>query len=179
MRRPVPPCDSSERGGNDDMTSYSADEILETHRSYLEVRAEIEAGRIGWKALARFFTDDATFVDPAWGRVDGIVEIEKFLVESMTGLEDWSFPHQWEAVDGNHLVTGWLNRLPGQRADGSYYQAPGVSRMVYAGGGKFSFEQDLLNMAHVYELIAESGWKPSGEIHVPPGKPVRFGGWQP
>jgi hypothetical protein len=161
------------------MSQFAADEILDTHRSYLDVRRRIEAGELGWDALARFFTDDAGFVDPAWGRVDGIADIEVFLVESMVGLEDWTFPHEWEAVDGNHLITGWQNRLPGRRTDGSYYQAPGISRMIYAGGGKFSFEQDLLNMVHVFELIEESGWKPAGKINLPPRKPRRLCAWQP
>ncbi len=97
----------------------------------------------------------------------------------MAGLEGWSFPHEWEAVDGDRLVIGWQNRLPGQRRDGSYYQAPGVSRLIYAGGGKFSFEQDLLNMVHVFELMKESGWKPSSVVNTPPPEPVRLCAWEP
>ena len=160
------------------MSNYSKEEILETLGRYLEVRGRIEAGELGWEALSEFFTDDATFVDPAWGRVDGLDNIKTFLHDSMVGLDDWTFPHEWEAVDGNCLVTGWQNRLPGKRADGTFYQAPGISRMVYAGGGKFSFEQDLLNMVHVFELMKESGWKPSADMHVPPSKPVRLCDWQ-
>ena len=161
------------------MPQFSADEILQTHERYLAVRNRIEQRETGWDALAEFFTDDASFVDPAWGRIDGIANIRKFLVESMVGLEDWTFPHEWEAVDGDHLVTGWQNRLPGTRADGTFYQAPGISRLVYAGNGKFSFEQDLLNMVHVHELIRESGWKPAGPFNLPPKQPVRLCAWQP
>jgi len=157
---------------------YSNEEILETLHKYLAVRGRVEAGELGWEALADFFTDDATFVDPAWGRVDGLDAIRTFLHDSMVGLEDWSFPHEWELVDGDCLVIGWQNRLPGKRDDGTYYQAPGVSRMVYAGNGKFSFEQDLLNMVHVFELMKESGWKPVAGMHAPPAKPVRLSAWQ-
>jgi ketosteroid isomerase-like protein len=156
---------------------YAPEEILETHHRYLERRRKIEAGELGWEALADFFTDDATFVDPAWGRVNGIDNIVRFLAESMAGLEDWTFPLDWELIDGDSLVTGWQNRLPGRRADGSYYQAPGVSRIVYAGGGKFSFEQDLLNMQHVLELIKESGWRPKTPMNSPPRQPVRLCAW--
>ena len=39
--------------------------------------------------LAEFFTDDAVYIDPAWGRIQGIDEIRAFLVDSMLGLEDW------------------------------------------------------------------------------------------
>jgi ketosteroid isomerase-like protein len=156
---------------------FSPDEILATHHRYVERRRKIEAGELGWDSLADFFTDDATFVDPAWGRVDGKDNIIKFLAESMEGLEDWTFPLEWELVDGDCLVTGFQNRLPGRRADGSYYQAPGVSRIVYAGGGKFSFEQDLLNMPHILELIKESGWMPKKAMNAPPRAPRRLCAW--
>jgi len=156
---------------------YSSEEILATHHRYLERRSQIEAGELGGDTWADFFTDDATFVDPAWGRIDGIDNIIRFLAESMEGLEGWTFPLEWELVDGDKLVTGWQNRLPGRRADGSYYQAPGASRIVYAGNGKFSFEQDLLNMQHVLELIQESGWQPKKPMNPPPHSPVRLCAW--
>jgi len=161
------------------MGSFASEEILATLRGYLDTRARIEAGELPWGALGEFFTEDAAFVDPAWGRVDGRDGIIEFMDESMAGLEDWSFPHEWEAVDGNCVITGWQNRLPGQRPDGSFYQAPGVSRMIYAGDGKFSFEQDLLNMVHVFELMKESGWEPTTPINLPPKNPLRLCGWQP
>jgi len=161
------------------MADYPKEEILETLRRYIDVRGRIEAGELKWDALADFFTDDAAFVDPAWGRVDGRENIKKFFIESMEGLEEWTFPHEWEAVDGDRLVIGWQNRLPGKRPDGGYWQAPGVSRMIYAGDGKFSFEQDLLNMVHVFEIMKESGWKPTGRLNVPPNNPARLCGWEP
>jgi len=161
------------------MATFSADEILETHRRFMDVRNRIDAGEIWWDAMREFFTEDAIFVDPAWGRVDGLDTIVKFWLESMAGLEDWSFPHEWEAIDGNYIITGWQNRLPGRRADGTYYQAPGMSRLLYAGNGKFSYEHDLLNMRHVMELLEESGWQPSGSINMPPANPVRLCAWEP
>jgi ketosteroid isomerase-like protein len=155
------------------MTEFSEQEIRQTFDRYVATRNRIESGELPWSALAEFFTDDATFIDPAWGRVEGIAEIRKFLDESMLGLEDWSFPLEWVMVEGRRLVTMWQNRLAGRRADGSHYDAPGISVMHYAGGGKFDFEMDLLNMAHVGELIAESGWAPSGAFNMPPRNPKR------
>jgi len=148
-------------------------EIVATHERYCELRKRIEAGELGWDALAGFFTEDAVFVDPVWGRVDGVAEIRKFLSESMTGLDGWTFVNQWHAITGDRLVTCWMNRLPGRRPDGSYYEAPGVSIFTYAGGGKFSGEYDILNMVHVNELIEESGWRPTGPVHAPPRRPRR------
>ena len=153
--------------------SHPEAEIRAAYDRMVEARDRIERGELPWDALVEFFTEDATFVDPAWGRVEGIENIKRFLVESMAGLEDWSFPRQFTAVDGDRLISGWQNRLPGQRPDGTPYQALGISVLVYAGDGKFSSEEDILNMAHVTELIAESGWKPKPGFHMPPANPVR------
>ena len=152
---------------------HSEQEIRSTYERYVETRGRVEAGELGWDALAAFFTDDATFIDPAWGRIEGIAEIRKFLVESMEGLEDWEFPHEWSMVQGDRLIARWQNRLPGRRADGSRYEAPGYSLMVYAGEGRFRYEEDLLNMVHVGELIRESGWKPGPTCNAPPRNPRR------
>ena len=65
------------------MAEHTEQEVLETLRRYLEVRGQIEAHEVGWDALAQFFTDDAVFVDPAWGRVEGRENIRKFFIESM------------------------------------------------------------------------------------------------
>lgn len=148
-------------------------EILELHERYLETRRRAERGEVGWDALGAFFTDDAVFVDPAWGRVEGRDAVVRFLRESMAGLEGWTFPQEWQMVEGDRLVTRWMNRLPGSRPDGSFYESPGISVITYAGGGRFSREEDLLNMTHVIELIVESGWKPGSGFNPPPAKPRR------
>jgi len=155
------------------MARFSEQEIRDTYARYIATRDRVEAGELPWDALADFFTDDATFIDPAWGRVEGIANIRKFLNESMLGLDGWTFPHEFSTVHDDRLLARWQNRLPGARADGSYYEAPGYSLMIYAGNGKFSFEEDLLNMVHVGELIRESGWKPAGAFHMPPRQPKR------
>ena len=151
----------------------SLGEVSAVHDRYLAARARAERGEVPWSELAQFFTDDATFIDPAWGRVEGIDAIRQFLDDSMTGLEGWSFPQDFCLVDGDRIISRWLNRLPGQRADGSYYEAPGISLILYAGDGRFRYEEDLLNMVHVTELIRESGWKPGPGARPPPRNPRR------
>ena len=102
-------------------------EVRATVDAYVEVRRRIEAGEATWLDLAAFFTDDAVYIDPAWGRIQGIDEIRAFLVESMRGLEDWRFPIRFTAIDGDEVVTVWDQVLPGERPDGRPYQQTGVS----------------------------------------------------
>ena len=151
-------------------------EIRATVDAYIAVRARIEAGEATWIDLAAFFTDDAVYIDPAWGRIQGIDEIRAFLVDSMRGLEDWRFPMRFAAIEGDDVVTVWTQVLPGTRDDGRPYTQTGVSILRYAGDGKFSYEEDLLNMAHVLEDLGASGWRPGPGFTAPPADPDRTTG---
>jgi hypothetical protein len=143
------------------------DEIRALLDDYLAVRAAIDAGEATWTDLARFFTDDAVYIDPAWGRIQGIEEIGRFLDESMRGLEDWRFPVTFAAIAGDHVVVKWDQVLP------SGHRQSGVSTMRYGGGGRFDYEEDLLNMVHVLADLQAAGWRPGPGFVPPPADPVR------
>lgn len=154
------------------MTGPIEKEALAAYRSYVEARERIVAERRTWDELAEFFTDDAVFIDPAWGRVEGLDNIRAFMRDSMTGLEDWSFPEQWTTADGHRIVTMWEQRI-GPEADGRVNTQPGISILYYAGDGKFCYELDLLNMVHVFEDLRAMQWRPAGPLHTPPKQPNR------
>ncbi len=141
--------------------------------AYVELRGRIDAGDAHWLELADFFTDDIVYIDPAWGRVEGIDAVREFIVESMVGLEDWSFPVDFVAIAGHRVVVKWTQILPGTRSDGTNYAQSGVSTLDYAGDGKFNYEEDLLNMTHVIEDIVESGWRPGPGFNAPPANAER------
>src|SRR5437016_3041974 len=129
---------------------YPRDEIEATVERYVETRKVIDAGGATWSALAEYFTDDAVFIDPAWGRVEGIDEMKATVLgDAMVGLEEWKFPVEFYAINGDNVIIKWTQQLPGKRADGRPYEQSGVSTLVYAGNGKFRYEEDLLNMVHV------------------------------
>ena len=144
------------------------DEVAAAHTAYLATRERILAGDLEWSGLAQHFTEDSVFIDPAWGRIEGLTAIAQFMSDSMQGLDDWEFPEVWTVIDGKRVVSAWWNRLPGQREDGTPFQALGISTIHYAGDGKFNYEHDLLNMAEVMELIVESQWMPTGPVHAVP-----------
>jgi ketosteroid isomerase-like protein len=142
---------------------------------YVAVREDIDAGKGTWSDLAQFFTDDAVFIDPAWGRVEGIDEMRRTVFgDAMVGFEDWKFPIEFYAIDGDNVVIKWKQVLGGTRADGSPYQQSGVSTLLYAGNGKFRYEEDLLNMVHVLEDMRTSGaLEKVTPAAMPPRRPNR------
>jgi ketosteroid isomerase-like protein len=149
------------------MAEDRAAELAATLERYLAYRSEVDAGERPWADLVEFFTDDAVFIDPAWGRIQGIDEIRSFLVDSMTGIEDWTFPVDRLYVDGDEVVVKFRQVLPGGR------QQSGYSTLLYAGGGKFRYEEDVLNMAHVLEDLKATAWVPPAGMSPPPRQPVR------
>jgi ketosteroid isomerase-like protein len=148
--------------------SDRAEEALATYRQMVATRDRIEKGELPWSALASYFTEDAVYIDSAWGRYEGRPTIEQFMMDSMSGLEDWVFPEEWTMADGDRVVSMWWNQLPGERADGSPYRVAGLSILRYAGAGKFDYEYDVFNMEQINEVIAESGWRPKGRMNARP-----------
>ena len=153
--------------------SHPIEEVRDAVDRYVALRAKIEAGDADWPDLADLFTDDVVYIDPAWGRIQGVDEVRHFMDESMRGLEDWDFPVEYTAIDGDTVVIKWTQQLPGTRPDGSRYEQSGYSTLVYAGDGKFSYEEDLLNMTHVLEDLKASGWRPGEGFMMPPAEPDR------
>jgi limonene-1,2-epoxide hydrolase len=147
--------------------AHPADEVAATVGEYVALRARIEAGEATWTDLARFFTDDVVYIDPAWGRVEGIDEIRAFLDESMRGLEDWRFPIELTAINGDDVVVRWTQVLPSGK------RQSGMSTLHYAGDGKFDYEEDLLNMVHVLEDLQADSWRPGPGFRPPPDTPNR------
>jgi len=155
------------------MSSHPAEEVSAALASYVSLRERIAAGEAMWTDLAELFTDDAVYIDPAWGRLQGKSKLLEFFDESMRGLEGWEFPIEFTAISGNTVVIKWTQQLPARKQDGSRYEQSGVSTLVYAGNGKFCYEEDLLNMAHVIEDLTTSGWRPGQGFVSPPQQPDR------
>lgn len=147
--------------------NVSLEEVQKALAHYQDIREKVEAKQLGWEAMADVFTEDATYIDPAWGCFVGRDAIVQFMFDSMQGIDDWTFPIEWTTIDGNRIIIKFWNRLPGQRPDGTYFEAPGLQTLIYAGNGKFSYCEDLLNMVHVMELIQESGWIPGPDLKMP------------
>ena len=149
-------------------------EARETYSRFVAARDEVDAGRKPWSALADFFTDDAVYIDPAWGRIEGRENIRVFFEKSMAGLTGygWSTPENWTMCEGPRLVSQW-DQILGHKPDGTPWLVAGLSILYYAGNGRFCYSHDMLNMTHVGETLKAMEWKPPGVFNMPPRKPNR------
>jgi len=156
------------------MTDSIATEALQTYARFVATRDEIDEGGQTWSVLADFFTEDAAYIDPAWGRIDGREAIRDFFETSMAGLtgHGWSTPENWTMAQGARLVSQW-DQVLGHREDGSPWQVPGLSILYYAGEGLFCYSHDMLNMTHIGRTMRDMRWKPPETFNMPPREPNR------
>ncbi|MGI9604027.1 MAG: nuclear transport factor 2 family protein [Acidimicrobiales bacterium] len=147
---------------------YPREEIEAAIEQYLALRNAAIAGERPWTDLATVLTEDVEFTDSVWGKHVGLAAVTSFLHDSMQGLDDWDFPHLWQVIDGDTVVLGWANRLPGRRDDGTYFDIPGASVLRYAGDGKFSSEIDMYSESQLQQVWKESGWVPTAPLGAPP-----------
>jgi len=149
-------------------------QALEAYGRFVATREEIDRGGKEWSALADFFTKDAVYIDPAWGRIEGNEAIRAFFVASMAGLtgHGWSTPENWIMTQGHRLVSQW-DQILGQKDDGTPWVVPGLSILYYAGDGLFCYSHDMLNMTHIGQTMRAMNWKPPAEFNSPPREPNR------
>jgi len=72
------------------------------------------------------------------------------------GWEGWTFPYMgvYTGTD-NRLVTHWMNRGPGLRDDGSYFETPGISFITLNDEARICRQFDLFDLAHQMKLCDE------------------------
>jgi len=118
----------------------------------------VEAGRSGdWSPWADQFTDDAVYVEHLFGRFEGREAIRSWITATMSEYPNnqfTSFPIEWALFDEDR---GWTvcevqNRLndPG---DGTVFQASNFTRLVYAGDGQWSYEEDVYNPQSMADAV--------------------------
>ena len=145
------------------MTTYPYDEVYDSAVRLKAAFVEAESrGQWSWIAEA-FYHDDAEYFCPYGGLMPvlarGVAEIAATHygrdMEVGAAWKGWQFPITHISVNGNQIINRWVNRGPGQRADGSFYETQGVSFITYGGGGKFSSQYDLFDIVHQMGLCDE------------------------
>jgi len=125
------------------------------------ITAHAEASRSGeWT----FFVDEIYAVDCVYTceyagvmlvAANGIDEIKAthYGRDMAVGWEGWTFPYLGVYTGGdNNLITHWMNRGPGRKPDGSYYETPGISFITLDGSAKICRQFDMFDLAHQMKL---------------------------
>lgn len=152
---------------------HPRDEVEAAVKAYVEHREALDRGEAEWATIADFFTDEAVFIDAAWGRYEGPAAIAAMMTEAMAGLEDFSYPTDTVAIEGDDVLIAWRQVAGGLELDGRPVEHTGVSILRYAGDGRFCFEEDLMNVAVVGADLLNAGWEPGPGFTMPPANPPR------
>ena len=140
------------------MPKYSREELLSAFENYNEARLESQRTN-DWNIWAGVFTEDAHYVEHAYGEFQGREAIAKWICEVMSPFPEMTFPQDWVALDEDKgaIVFQCQNRLPHPTdPDGEPFSFPTWTRLVYAGGGLFSSEEDIYNPEHFKIMV--KGW---------------------
>jgi len=145
------------------MSKYPRAEIEQALASYC--RARDEASRTGdWSIWADVFTEDAHYIEHAYGEFDGRESIRKWITEVMAPFPRMTFPQDWCVIDeaNDAVVFQCQNQFPEPfDADGKPFQFPNWTRLVYGGGGRWKSEEDMYNPARDAPRVFK-GWLDAG-----------------
>jgi hypothetical protein len=127
---------------------FSAEEITEAYAAlHGRVQGYVDSG--DWHGFADNFTEDAEYVEHAFGTFRGRDEIRAWSVQTMTAFPGGvmtGFPLAWQVVDvpTARLICEVRNLMP-DPGDGTHLEEPNLTIVTYAGDGLFSREEDVYN----------------------------------
>ena len=137
-----------------------SDKLLRATANRL-IAAHEEASRSGdWIVFVdSLYAQDCVYTCQYAGVMDvtanGIDEIKAthYGRDMQVGWEGWTFPYMgvYTGAD-NNLVTHWMNRGPGTRPDGSYYETPGISFITLNNDARICRQFDMFDVTHQMKL---------------------------
>lgn len=143
--------------------AYPREEIEATVERLMAAFKKAEAQN-SWSFIAdEFYHKDAKIICEYGGVMnvvsDGVDEIRRLHygrdMDVGSGWHGWTFPYMGYAINGDLVITHWMNRGPGKRPDGSYYETDGISIITYGGDGKFIYQKDIFDILHQMLLCDE------------------------
>ncbi len=145
---------------------FSAAEITEAYAA-MHARVQEHARSGDWHDFCLNFTDDAEYVEHAYGTFRGRDAIREWSVATMTsfpGSAMTGFPVAWQVVDeaDARLVCEIRNLMP-DPGDGSVHEQSNLTIMTYAGDGLFSREEDVYNPLRFLRMTVR--WAKVAEAH--------------
>ena len=149
---------------------YTKAELKRALEVYNEARDRAsESG--DWSIWAEVFTEDADYIEHAYGTFKGRDQIREWITKVMAPFPNMTFPQDWVAFDEDtgSVVFQCQNRLehptdPG----GDPFQFPSWTRLVYAGDNQWSCEEDIYNPARDGNRVIGGWLKAGGKLESDP-----------
>ena len=116
-----------------------------------------------WTIWGNQFSDDARYVEHAYGELSGRAAIVAWITGVMAPFPTMTVPNDWVVYDE---ARGWVvfqcqNRLPHPTdPNGAPFQFPTWSLLHYAGDGRWSYEEDMYNAKAAADVV--QGWLRAG-----------------
>lgn len=129
------------------MGKFSKAEIEEAVRNYTNVVEGCTASG-DWRPFADLFTEDVVYTEHHYGVFHGREAVREWIVDVMSPFPHMRFPSGWTAYDeDNDAVVVMIKNLLDHPTDpnGEPFWFPNWTRLVYAGDGLFSEEEDIYN----------------------------------
>ena len=140
------------------MGKWTREELQAAHDNYIAV-ARVSALSGDWRPWAECFTEDATYLEHHYGKMQGRDAIHSWISDTMSqwpNTEMDSFPHDWCVCDEER---GWWicqieNRMK-DLGDGVVRQAANITILHYAGNMQWSYEEDAYNPANFAPMVKD------------------------
>ncbi|HXC49649.1 MAG TPA: nuclear transport factor 2 family protein [Candidatus Limnocylindrales bacterium] len=121
------------------MTTFPIDEVESAFRTYWQTGAVGE----NWDAWADLFTEDALYVEHVLGNLHGREEIRAWIKPIMAQYGELYTVYEWHMVEpSGRAIVYMQNRRDRPGGEGTL-DFPGITILQYAGGGKWSKEEDF------------------------------------
>ena len=136
-------------------SDVTRDELELAFAHYCDVRERAIATG-DWRRWAALFTEDARYVEHAYGEFHGRQAISDWIVGVMEPFPTMTFPNDWVVFDPEQsfVVFQCQNRLPHPTdSNGPPFQFPTWTKLDYAGNGLWSCEEDVYNPKKAAEVI--------------------------
>lgn len=137
---------------------YSLDELRGAYENFKAV-SDACAVTADYNAFADLFTEDCTYVEHVFGEMRGREEVRAWIVPLMKQYPNDQmvrYTHDWVLFDEeNGRVVFCARTHMSDPGDGGSYSATNWSRIDYAGGGLFSREEDVYNLANFATLLSD------------------------
>ncbi|MEE2682464.1 MAG: nuclear transport factor 2 family protein [Actinomycetota bacterium] len=123
-------------------------------------RGELAVETGDWDQWADQFTDDARYFEHNYGKFSGREEIREWITGIMGPFPEMTFPVDHYLIEGNRVVAVIPNCLPDPEGGDTIYSFNVHVILHYAGGGKWSYEEDVYNPKEASRVI--SAWVEAG-----------------